>query len=124
MQGPRYASKLIRKYIYGQLPPGVLGALEERNPINVKYQRKKKLHQFLSPEMGLEHFKSQMTGTMALMRASTSKREFERLFARSYGKAIQQGEFHFELDEPGVDIKFMYRVARPQTIGNGQRTGK
>lgn len=100
MQGPRYASILIRKYICEQLPPGVLGALEERNPINAKYQRKNKLHQFLSPELGLEHFKSQIVGTMALMRASTNKREFERLFQKSYGPVIQQGEFQFELDEP------------------------
>lgn len=102
MQGPRYASKLIKKYIYDQLPPGVWQAMDERNPTGARYRRRWKQFQFLSPEIGLEHFKGQIIGTMALMRASTSKRDFERLFQKSYGQAIQ-GEFQFELDDFELD---------------------
>ena len=99
MQGPRYAGKLIRKYIYQQLPGGVLTALDESNPHDSSWQRRRKHHQFLTEEMGLEHFKAQLSGVMALMRASASKDEFERLFQRAYGTAQLQGEFRFELDE-------------------------
>ena len=100
MQGPRYAGKLIRKYIYQQLPEGVLTALDESNPQDSHWQRRKKHHQFLTKEMGLEHFKTQIAGVMALMRASTNKDEFERLFQRAYTSAPIQGEFQFELEEP------------------------
>ena len=100
MQGPRYAGKLIRKYIYQPLPTGVLTALDECNPHDSNWQRRRKHHQFLTQEMGLEHFKAQLSGTMALMRASSNKKEFERLFQRAYGTASLQGEFQFELDEP------------------------
>ena len=99
MRGPRYAGKLIRKYIYQQLPEGVLTALDERNPANSDWHRKVKHHQLLSEEMGLEHFKTQLAGVMALMRASGSKQEFERLFQRAYGRAPIQGEFHFDLED-------------------------
>lgn len=99
MRGPRYAGKLIRKYIYEQLPQGVLSTLDERNPAGSGWQRRRKHHQFLTEEMGLEHFKAQLSGVMALMRASIDKREFERLFQRAYGNTALQGEFQFELDE-------------------------
>ncbi|MBM3926029.1 MAG: hypothetical protein FJ320_08600 [SAR202 cluster bacterium] len=98
-QGPRYAGKLIRKYIYEMLPKGVLGELDRRNPPNEKWQRPRKHHQFLTVEMGLEHFKAQLSGVMALMRASVDKHEFERLFRRAYDKAFQT-ELPLELDEP------------------------
>ena len=100
MQGPRYAGKLIRKYIYQQLPEGVLMALDESNPQGSNWQRSRKHHQFLTKEMGLEHFKTQLAGVMALMRASTNKNEFERLFQKAYNAAPLQGEFQFELEEP------------------------
>ena len=100
MQGPRYAGKLIRKYIYQQLPEGILTALDESNPQDSNWQRRRKHHQFLTKEMGLEHFKTQLAGVMALMRASTTKNEFERLFQRAYNAAPLQGEFQFELEEP------------------------
>ena len=102
MRGPRYAGKLIRKYIYDGLPRGVLTALDECNPHDSNWQRKRKHHQFLTKDMGLEHFKAQLSGVMALMRASGTKIEFERLFERAYGNGPLQGEFHFELDEPDL----------------------
>lgn len=96
-QGPRYAGKLIRKYIYEPLPKGVLTELDRVNPHNEKWQRRHRHHQYLTNEVGVEHFKSQLAGVMTLMRASTSKQEFEKLFQRAYGQGIQ-GEFHFDLE--------------------------
>jgi len=99
-QGPRFAGKLIRKYLYEKLPNGVLDKLDELNPNNDKGQRPDKHHSFLTLEMGLEHFKSQLSGTMALLRASDDGRkdQFERLFQKAYGYNIQ-GEFDLGFDD-------------------------
>lgn len=85
-RGPRYAGKLIRKYIYEQLPKPVLPALDEQNPSDAKYRRKRKHHQFLTQEMGLEHFRNQMIGVMTLLRASPDKNTFKMLYRRAFGE--------------------------------------
>jgi hypothetical protein len=87
-RGPRYASKLIRKLLYEQLPPPVLPELDRINPANKKWQRKERHHSYLTPETGLEHFKAQLSGTMALLRATpdNNRKMFLRLFERAYGK--------------------------------------
>ena len=63
-RGPRYAGKLLRKLIYEQLPEPVLPELDDVNPTNEKYQRKRKHFQSLTPEVGVSHFKTQMAGVM------------------------------------------------------------
>jgi hypothetical protein len=103
-QGPRYAGKLIRKYIYEELPDGVLEELDRVNPTNAKYQRRHRHHSHLTDEIGLQHFRTQLAGVMALMRASTSKHEFERLFQRAYGKALQL-ELDGVLDTPEPQLQ-------------------
>jgi hypothetical protein len=103
-QGPRYAGKLIRKYIYEELPDGVLEELDRVNPTNAKYQRRHRHHSHVTDEIGLQHFRTQLAGVMALMRASTSKHEFERLFQRAYGKALQL-ELDGVLDTPEPQLQ-------------------
>ncbi|MFC7662984.1 P63C domain-containing protein [Methylorubrum suomiense] len=71
-RGPRYASKLIRNLLYKPLPAPVLPELDRVNPPNEKWQRKRRHHQHLTPETGLEHFKGQLSGVMALLRATPS----------------------------------------------------
>jgi hypothetical protein len=88
-RGPRYASKLIRKLLYEQLPPPVLPELDRLNPANKRtWQRKDRHHSYLTRETGLEHFKGQLAGTMALLRATpdNDRQMFTRLFDRAYGK--------------------------------------
>jgi hypothetical protein len=88
-RGPRYASKLIRKLLYEQMPPPVLPELDRINPANkTTWQRKGRHHSYLTLETGLEHFKGQLSGTMALLRATpdNDRRMFLRLFDRAYGK--------------------------------------
>lgn len=91
-KGPRYAGKLVRKLIYRHLPKPVLPSLDERNPANQNWQRKQRHHQLLTEGIGVEHFKSQLVGIMTLLRASSGKGEFLRLYRRAYG---DQGEFDF-----------------------------
>lgn len=84
-RGPRYAGKLVRNLIYRHLPKPVLPKLDEINPSSHNYQRKHRHHQLLTEGMGLEHFRSQMSGVMALLRASNNRTEFNRLYLRAYG---------------------------------------
>lgn len=98
-RGPRYAGKLTRKLLYEALPGPVLPKLDELNPANkTKWQRKRKHHQHLTEQIGVEHFKAQLSGVMALLRASPNKRVFESLFQRAYGEQIRQSKFAF-MDE-------------------------
>jgi hypothetical protein len=98
-RGPRYAGKLTRKLLYEALPAPVLPELDKLNPANrATWQRKRKHHQHLTEQYGVEHFKAQLSGVMALLRASSNKRVFESLFQRAYGEQIRQGRFPF-MDE-------------------------
>lgn len=102
-RGPRYAGKLTRKYLYEALPASVLPELDRLNPANKKtWQRKHKHHQHLTDKIGVEHFKAQLSGVMALLRASPNKLIFERLFQRAYGEQIRQGSFAFMDDLPDM----------------------
>lgn len=87
-RGPRYAGKLTRKLLYEYLPSPVLPELDRLNPRKEgsKWQRVRKHHQHLSEQIGVNHFRSQLSGVMALLRASPNKRVFESLFERAYGR--------------------------------------
>ena len=97
-RGPRYISKLIRKYIYEPLPDGVLEELDRINPSNVKYQRRRKHWQHLTPDMGLPHFNTQLASVMTLARAARNRSEFEVLFERAFGQTLQL-EMNIEIEE-------------------------
>ena len=87
-QGPRYAGKLLRKLIYEQLPEPILPELDKINPSKgANYQRRRKHFQNLSKDVGMSHFRSQLSGVMALLRASPSNNPaaFNSLFKRAYG---------------------------------------
>ena len=104
-RGPRYAGKLTRRYLYEALPAPVLPELDRLNPADTSkgyHHRKRKHHQHLSKVIGLPHFQAQMSGVMALLRASPNKRVFESLFQRAYGKQIEtnQQSFGFMTDLP------------------------
>lgn len=91
-RGPRYAGKLLRKLIYEQLPEPILPELDELNPSKgPNYQREHKMFQHLTQDIGLPHFRNQLAGTMALLRASPSNnpRAFEKLFKRAYGDQME-----------------------------------
>lgn len=61
---------------------------------------KLKHFQHLTEELGIEHFKAQLSGVMALLRASPNKLIFERLFQRAYGEQMRQRQFPFMDDLP------------------------
>jgi hypothetical protein len=76
--------KLVNKYIYDQLPPGVHDELRRRNPRTAKGYRVHKHHQLLTADTGNVHLDRQISSVMTLMRIATSKAEFEDLFERAF----------------------------------------
>jgi hypothetical protein len=79
-----YVGKLLNKYVYEQLPPGVLDELRRRNPKNEQGHRSYKHHQFLTPETGNKHLDRQISTVTTLMRISSGKADFEDLFERAF----------------------------------------
>jgi P63C domain len=76
--------KMIKHYVYGQLPPGVLAELERVNPKNQKGQRPRKHHQHLTQTTGNEHLDKQITSVITLMKISRNRQEFEDFFERAF----------------------------------------
>jgi len=80
----QYVGKLINKYIYEQLPPGVLEELRELNPVTDKGYRKHKHHQYLTTDTGNKHLDRQISTVTTLMRIAENKNQFEDLFERAF----------------------------------------
>ncbi|SRR6266568_5173439 len=76
--------KWINKYVYEQLPEGVLEELQRVNPVTEKGWRAHKHHQHLTADTGNVHLDRQITSVTTLMRIATSKEEFDLLFERAF----------------------------------------
>jgi len=77
---------LINKYVYGQLPPGVLEELRRLNPVCESGWRKRKHFQYLTADTGNEHLDRQITSVITLMRISDGRKELEHNFAKAFGQ--------------------------------------
>jgi hypothetical protein len=95
-RGPRYAGKLTKELIFKQLPPGVLEALEERNPPDENWQRRHRHSQLLTKEIGNLHLEKQVAVVTALMRGAPNWRSFIRLFNRNFPQSNMQEEMDLE----------------------------
>ena len=71
------------------MPKPVLPALDEANPTDANYRRKRKHHQFLTEKQGLDHFRGQVITMMTLLRISSSKDEFRRHLQKLYGDQLE-----------------------------------
>ena len=85
-QGPRYAGKLIKQVIYGNLPPGVLEELERRNPPDAKWQRKSRMSQIMTSDIGHPHVEKLVAVVTTLFELSDTKEEFWRAYRRKFKK--------------------------------------
>ncbi len=77
-----YVGRLVNKYVYEQLPTGVLDELRRLNPKNERGNRARRHHQFLTEGTGNSHLDRQIVSVLTLMRAADSKEQFEELFER------------------------------------------
>lgn len=79
-----YVGKIINKYVYEQLPEGVLPELRRLNPVTEKGYRRWKHFQFLTADTGNVHLDKQITATTTIMRISDTKGAFEANFAKAF----------------------------------------
>lgn len=94
---PRLVGKLTNDIIYERMPRGILDELKRRNPPDDSGRRRYKHHQFLTEDIGDDHLELQISNSIALMKASRSWSEFNRLLDRAYPKyGAQQGELELE----------------------------
>jgi hypothetical protein len=94
-----YVGKLINKYVYEQLPPGVLDELAELNPRTANGWRRHKHHQHLSADTGNSHLDRQISTVTTLLRISDDKHQFEEMFDRAFPPSQPKLPFVVELDE-------------------------
>lgn len=71
------------------LPPGVLEELRKKEPKNINGNRNNRLHQHLTQDTGLPNLDHQLQQTIALMKASDSWEEFDKLFRKAMGEPNQ-----------------------------------
>jgi len=93
--GPRFAGKIIKKIIFENLPPGVLEELERLNPPNDKWQRKSRMAQLLSSEIGHPHVEKLVAVNTALFKISDNRAAFWRAYQRNFPKSGDQAELDF-----------------------------
>lgn len=98
---PSFIGKLTTKYIYDELPKGVIEKIKEKTPKTTGGNYKYRFHQSLTPEIGREHLKKQIIEVTTLMSIAQSKEVFQDLFKQKYNKTIQLDlEFEEEIEEP------------------------
>lgn len=86
---PSFIGTLTNKYIYEQLPKGVLEKIKDNTPKTKKGNWKYKFHQSLTPEVGREHLKKQIIEVTTLMSISSDKTQFDSLFNSKYKQTSQ-----------------------------------
>lgn len=95
---PSFIGKLTTKYIYDQLPRGVVDKIKEKSGKTEKGNWKYKWHQALTPEIGREHLKKQIIEVSTLMSISQSKEQFDALFQQKYNASPVQLQLEFNED--------------------------
>jgi hypothetical protein len=88
-----FVGKLINKYIYDQLPPGVHEEIKRRNPTTETGRRRHKNYWFLTGETGIPHLDDQIKMVTMLMRVSDTKEQFEAMFDKAFKKDYQRRLF-------------------------------
>jgi hypothetical protein len=101
---PSFIGKLTTKYIYEQMPKGVLEKIKDITPKSKKGNYKFRFHQSLTPEVGREHLKKQIIEVTTLMSVSQSKEQFNDLFQQKYHNKPIQLEMEFNEEIPKENL--------------------
>jgi hypothetical protein len=92
---PSFIGKLTTKYIYEQLPKGVIERIKDKTPKSDAGNYIYRFHQSLTPEIGREHLKKQIIEVTAIMSISQSKEQFDALFQQKYNAKPVQLQLEF-----------------------------
>lgn len=85
---PAIVGKITNQYVYNYLPQGVLDELRNRNPKISNGTRKHRHHQYLA-DTGAKQLDNLLQQEMALMKASDTWAEFDKLFKKAMGEPKQ-----------------------------------
>ena len=97
---PKYVGKLTNQIVYDKLPKGVLEVLRKKNPVvTPSGNRRYKHHQLLTEDVGNPHLERHLATVTALMRISSSWREFERYLARAFPEPGGQEELPLDFGD-------------------------
>lgn len=84
------------KYIYEQLPKGVLDELKSKQPKSDAGNYTKRLHQGLTNDIGNPHLNNQLAVVTAIMKISPNWRKFISNFARAFNLGEQESDENSE----------------------------
>ncbi len=87
---PSVIGRYTNDIVYERLAPGVLDALQSRNPVLAEGYRKDRHHQLLSEDFGQPKLREHLIGVLALMRAAPNWNRFKGDLARSYPRLNEQ----------------------------------
>lgn len=73
---PSVVAHITKDIVYNRLTPGLLDALQEKNPVTETGRRKNYLHQHLTREHGLAHLKGHLFMVQKIMKISNSWEDF------------------------------------------------
>ena len=83
---PGVVGKWTNKYIYKQLPKGVLEELKKNTPKDDKGKLKQHLHRRLTDDVGHPNLNNQIVSVITIMKLSENWKEFEKKFEQLYGQ--------------------------------------
>lgn len=93
---PSVIGRYTNDIIYDRIAPSVREELENLNPKNPSGFRRYRHHQWLTADIGHPRLKEHISAVIALMRASTSWDQFQRLLRRAFPKFGEQRELPFD----------------------------
>ncbi len=109
---PSFIGKLTTKYIYDQMPKGVMEKIKENIGKTAKGNYRYRWHQNLTPDIGKEHLKKQIHEVTALMSIAKSKEQFDAFFQQKYGSAPIQLELEFNEDMEAQKSNFNKNIEK------------
>ena len=101
-QRPGYIGHFINRFVYEQLPDGVLAELRRKNP-PLNGHRRHKHFQLLSDHTGNPHLDRQIVATTTIMKLADDKEDFKAKFRKLFPKRGDQEEFEFEPPDDVTD---------------------
>lgn len=104
-QRPGVIGTWTNKFIYEQLPKGVLQELKIKTPKSKSGNYTARLHQSLTSEIGNPHLEKQLISVITLMNVSNNWSDFLRLFNKKFGQQILEfPEYQIEQKQNGVSF--------------------
>ena len=83
---PQSVGHYTNDLVYARLAPGILEALQSRNPRNEKGYRDRRHHQLMTDDVGHPALAQHLYAVIGLMRASSSWDDFKLLLDRAFPK--------------------------------------